>query len=136
MSASAGESSLYAVLPTNDRAVALQGDEDFVDTSVPLKISLCWYDKEGSPSSAVQLVNDLDLTVTDPLASRFDRTSTAEDVLDGVDLRGQRFLVTGGYAGLGVATLHDVLRLDGAWGIGGGDLELMVSVDPRLTPYL
>jgi subtilase family protein/flagellar hook capping protein FlgD len=36
------------------------------DASVPLKIALCWTDKEGNPSAATQLVNDLDLTVTEP----------------------------------------------------------------------
>ncbi len=35
--------------------------------AVPLKITLCWFDKEGSPAAARQLVNDLNLTVTDPL---------------------------------------------------------------------
>jgi hypothetical protein len=46
---------------------------DFVDytvevtaASTPLKIALCWFDKEGSPAAARQLVNDLDLEVTDP----------------------------------------------------------------------
>ena len=36
------------------------------NTSVPLKITLCWTDREGNPASLTQLVNDLDLTVTDP----------------------------------------------------------------------
>ncbi|HEY3216386.1 MAG TPA: S8 family serine peptidase, partial [Candidatus Eisenbacteria bacterium] len=36
------------------------------DASQPLKITLCWTDKEGSPGAAVELVNDLDLSVTDP----------------------------------------------------------------------
>ncbi|HKA05578.1 MAG TPA: S8 family serine peptidase, partial [Acidimicrobiales bacterium] len=35
-----------------------------VDGSVPLKVSLCWSDYPGNPAAAVQLVNDLDLTVT------------------------------------------------------------------------
>jgi len=30
------------------------------------KIMLCWNDVEGSPSAAIALVNDLDITVTDP----------------------------------------------------------------------
>ena len=41
-----------------------------------------------------------------------------------------------GYAGAGVATLHDILRIDGAWGLPGGGFEVMFSVDPRLRPYL
>jgi Subtilase family/FlgD Ig-like domain len=65
--------------PGDTRRLALVDDNDglatgeFVeyeinvtDTSVPLKIALCWTDKEGNPLSAVQLVNNLDLTVTDP----------------------------------------------------------------------
>jgi hypothetical protein len=35
--------------------------------AVPLKITLCWFDREGSPAAARTLVNDLDLTVIDPL---------------------------------------------------------------------
>ena len=35
-----------------------------VDGSVPLKVSLCWTDYPGSPSASVQLVNNLDLTVS------------------------------------------------------------------------
>ena len=42
-----------------------------------------------------------------------------------------------GYIGFGIGTLHDLLRIDGAWGIGpGGGFELIISVDPRLSPYL
>ena len=36
------------------------------NSTVPLKITLCWTDKEGNPASLLQLVNDLDLTVMDP----------------------------------------------------------------------
>ena len=38
------------------------------------------------------------------MAARFTATSTTEDVLDGVDLKGKRILVTGVSAGLGVET--------------------------------
>lgn len=42
-----------------------------------------------------------------------------------------------GYVGLGAATLHELLRIDGAWGLGpGGRFEVVISVDPRLGPYL
>ena len=41
-----------------------------------------------------------------------------------------------GYAGFGVATLHDAIRIDGHWGVPGGDFELVVSVDPRLGQLL
>lgn len=36
------------------------------DTGTPLRIALVWYDIEGSPAASRQLVNDLNLTVTDP----------------------------------------------------------------------
>lgn len=41
-----------------------------------------------------------------------------------------------GYAGVGVGVVHDIVRLDGAWGIPDGTLELIFSVDPRLRPLL
>ncbi len=41
-----------------------------------------------------------------------------------------------GYAGLGLATLHDAIRIDGHWGVPRGDFELVVSVDPRLGQLL
>ena len=41
-----------------------------------------------------------------------------------------------GYAGVGLATFYDIVRVDGAWGIPGGTFELIFSVDPRLRPYL
>ncbi|NNM34216.1 MAG: hypothetical protein HKO53_14165, partial [Gemmatimonadetes bacterium] len=42
-----------------------------------------------------------------------------------------------GYIGVGIGTLHDLLRIDGAWGVGPrGTFELIISVDPRLGPYL
>ena len=41
-----------------------------------------------------------------------------------------------GYAGVGLATLHDAIRIDGHWGVPGGDFELVVSVDPRLGQLL
>ena len=41
-----------------------------------------------------------------------------------------------GYVGGGVALLHDIVRIDAAWGVPGGALEVIFSVDPRLRPYL
>lgn len=41
-----------------------------------------------------------------------------------------------GYVGAGVATLHDTVRLDGAWGFPGGAFELSLSASPWLRPYL
>lgn len=35
-----------------------------VDNTMPLEVSLCWTDYPGNPAAAVQLVNDLNLTVT------------------------------------------------------------------------
>ncbi len=40
-----------------------------------------------------------------------------------------------GYAGLGLGALHDVIRVDGAWGIPGGAFELWFSVDPMLRRF-
>lgn len=41
-----------------------------------------------------------------------------------------------GYVGAGLATLHDTIRLDGAWGVRGGTFEVVLSLDPWLWPYL
>src|SRR6201990_962682 len=51
-------------------------------------------------------------------ATRFGATSTTEDVLSGVKLRGKRILVTGVSAGLGVETAR-ALAAHGAAGVGG-----------------
>ena len=40
------------------------------------------------------------------------------------------------YAGVGLGTLYDILRIDGAWGLPGGSFEVILSIDPRLRPYL
>lgn len=44
-----------------------------------------------------------------PVASPFGATSTAAEVLAGVDLAGRRALVTGGYAGIGLALVRALL---------------------------
>ena len=41
-----------------------------------------------------------------------------------------------GYAGAGVASLYDMVRIDGVWGVPGGKFELVFSVSPVLRPYL
>lgn len=40
------------------------------------------------------------------------------------------------YAGVGLSTLYDVLRVDGAWGLPRGSFEVILSIDPRIRPYL
>lgn len=48
-----------------------------------------------------------------PIGSRFNAASTAEDVIQGIDLSGKTAIVTGGYSGLGLETAR-VLRAAGA----------------------
>src|ERR1700751_2959965 len=55
--------------------------------------------------------------VTSTLTNTFGATSTTEDVLSGIDLRGKRILVTGVSAGLGVETARS-LAAHGAKVIG------------------
>ena len=58
----------------------------------------------------------------------------AASLLEGWDAAPTRGLV--GYAGIGLATVHDAIRVDGHWGLPGGEFELVVSVDPRLAELL
>ena len=46
--------------------------------------------------------------MTNTLTNTFGATSTTEDVLSGIDLRGKRILVTGVSAGLGVETARSL----------------------------
>ena len=55
--------------------------------------------------------------MTNTLTNTFGATSTTEDVLSGIDLRGKRILVTGVSAGLGVETARS-LAAHGAYVIG------------------
>ena len=41
-----------------------------------------------------------------------------------------------GYVGAGFGTLHDTVRIDGAWGFPGGAFELTLSASPWLRPFL
>ncbi|MET9653311.1 oxidoreductase [Streptomyces sp. NPDC006460] len=47
-------------------------------------------------------------TAQQPLGSPFSATSSAHDVMDGVDLSGKSALVTGGYSGLGLETTRSL----------------------------
>lgn len=65
----AGDTRRLAVVDDNDGLATgefVEYEINVTDASVPLQIALCWTDKEGNPVSSVQLVNDLDLTVTEP----------------------------------------------------------------------
>src|ERR1700745_820065 len=44
------------------------------------------------------------MTVSTPITTPFGATSTAAEVLDGVDLAGRRIIVTGGPSGIGIET--------------------------------
>ena len=60
------------------------------DGSIPLEVSLCWSDYPGNPAGGVQLVNNLDLTVTNGVStyrgnsftSGFSNTNNVVDVLN------------------------------------------------------
>ena len=45
-----------------------------------------------------------------PLGSRFGHTSTASEVIDGIDLQGRVAVVTGGYSGIGLETTRALSR--------------------------
>ena len=64
------------------------------------------------------------------MANIFGATSTTEDVLSGIDLRGKRILITGVSAGLGVETARS-LAARGAHACGG-ELKRRGSVRPFL----
>ena len=40
------------------------------------------------------------------------------------------------FAGIGVGTLHDMVRFDAAWGMRDGSVEVTVSANPRLRSLL
>ncbi|MGY4827276.1 oxidoreductase [Sphaerotilaceae bacterium SBD11-9] len=52
------------------------------------------------------------------ITSRFNRKSTALDVIDGIDLRGRRILVTGGASGLGFETSRALAKAGASLTLG------------------
>jgi NAD(P)-dependent dehydrogenase (short-subunit alcohol dehydrogenase family) len=46
----------------------------------------------------------------DPIASRFGTTSTAANVIDGIDLSGKRAIITGGSSGIGIESARALAR--------------------------
>lgn len=61
----------------------------------------------------------------------FDATSTTDDVLTGVDLRGKRILVTGVSSGIGVETARS-LGAHGAWVVGA--VRNFARAEPAVGP--
>ena len=49
-------------------------------------------------------------TAQAPIGSGFGFSSTADDVLEGIDLTGRLALVTGGYSGIGTETTRALVR--------------------------
>ena len=65
-----GDAARLAVVDQNEGLTTgefIEYDVHVASSAVPLRIALCWFDKEGHPAAARALVNDLDLTATDPL---------------------------------------------------------------------
>lgn len=60
--------------------------------------------------------------MTDRVTSPFGARTTAEEVLAGHDMRGQRFLVTGGYSGLGLETCRVLAAANADVVVAGRDL--------------
>ena len=58
-----------------------------------------------------------------PLGSGFDKTSTAAEVLQGIDLRGKVALVTGGHSGLGLELTKTLAAAGATVLVGARDLE-------------
>ena len=48
--------------------------------------------------------------MTTPITTPFSAQTTADEVLDGLDLTGRRIIVTGGAAGIGVETARSLAR--------------------------
>ena len=64
-----GDAARTALMDEKDGLATGEYAEYLVHVSnpaVPLKITLCWTDREAAPGAGPKIVNDLDLTVTDP----------------------------------------------------------------------
>lgn len=59
--------------------------------------------------------------MSDALSTPYDRTTTADEVVADLDLTGQRFLVTGGYAGIGLETCRALARVGASVVVAGRD---------------
>ncbi len=66
------------------------------------------------------------------ITSQFDATSTAEEVVVDRDLTGQRFLVTGGYSGIGLETSRALANAGAAVIVAGRDLHRAGEVATEL----
>ena len=58
-----------------------------------------------------------------PITSDFDRDSTASEVVADLDLTGARYLVTGGYSGIGLATSQALAAAGASVVVAGRDLH-------------
>ena len=58
-------------------------------------------------------------STTSPITTRFGFHSTAAEVIEGIDLRGKRAIVTGGSSGIGIETAR-------AFASAGADVTLAV----------
>lgn len=72
-------------------------------------------------------------TMQQPLGSGFDRHSTAEQVMAGVDLSGQTAVVTGGYSGLGLESVRALVRAGARVVVPARDLARAESALEGLT---
>jgi NAD(P)-dependent dehydrogenase (short-subunit alcohol dehydrogenase family) len=68
------------------------------------------------------------MTTDDRISTPFGATSTAAEVIAGIDLRGKRAIVTGGSSGIGVETARELARAGAAVTLAVRDTEAGVRV--------
>src|SRR5690242_15289268 len=72
------------------------------------RAAAAWADRANSSvvrsECTVAMVGPMGRTPQQPLNSGFDASSTAAEVVDGIDLGGRLAIVTGGYSGIGLET--------------------------------